>query len=342
MPDGSQLYPILFEPIYKEKVWGGRRFERLGRALPGEPGTLVGESWEVADLASTSPTGGGGGSARSRVAHGPLAGRALHELIRDHGPALLGEVSLTEEGGFPLLVKYLDAHQNLSIQVHPPREYAARHAGAHVKSEAWYVVHSQPGAVIYKGVVAGTGPDDFARAVRANRVAELMIEVPALAGDCHYLPSGTCHALGSGVLVAEVQTPSDTTFRIYDWGRTDRELHIERALECIDFGPVDAEAFEPGMLTELEGATVRSLVHCPHFAIGEWKAEPGYRGEVDVGRPEIWMVVGGRAEIRSPTGRYDPVLASTGQTLLLPASLALTVLDVIDPLVMLRITFPAG
>ena len=242
MPVGSELYPILFEPIYKEKVWGGRSLERLGRALPGDSATLVGESWEVADLASTSPSGGGGGAARSRVAHGPLAGRALHELIRDHGPALLGGVALTEEGGFPLLVKYLDARQNLSIQVHPSRDYVARHAGAHLKSEAWYVVDAEPEAVIYKGVVAGTEPEDFAEAVRADSVGELMISVPALAGDCHYLPSGTCHALGAGVLVAEVQTPSDTTFRVYDWGRTDRELHIEAALECIDFGPVDAEA----------------------------------------------------------------------------------------------------
>ena len=271
-----------------------------------------------------------------------MAGRALQELIRDHGPALLGGVSLTHEGGFPLLVKYLDARQNLSIQVHPSRDYVARHSGAHMKSEAWYVVNAEPEAVIYKGVVAGTGPEDFAEAVRANTVGELMISVPALPGDCHYLPSGTCHALGSGVFVAEVQTPSDTTFRVYDWGRTDRELHVEAALECIDFGPVDSEAFEPGVLTELDGATVRSLVRCQHFAIDEWKAEPGYRNKVDVRRPDVWMVVKGRAEIRSPDGRYDPVIASTGQTLLLPASPAVAVLEVIDPLVMLRVTLPAG
>lgn len=337
-----QLYPLLFEPIYKEKVWGGRRLERLGRALPGNASTLIGESWEVADLASTAPSGGGGGAARSIAVNGPLAGRSLGELIRHYGERFLGDASPAAGGGFPLLVKYLDARENLSIQVHPSVEYAARHAGAHLKSEAWYVVAVEPGAVIYKGVIAGTGREQFAEAIRQDAVSELMIQVPARSGDVHYLPSGTCHALGAGILIAEVQTPSDTTFRVYDWGRTDRELHVDAALRCIDFGPGEAGVAQPETSVVLEGATVRSLVRCAHFAIEEWSAERGYRGDVDVRRPEVWMVITGRAEVRSPSGAYEPVNVSAGQTLVLPGSLSAVIIEVDGPMVMLRITVPKG
>ncbi|MFG0260002.1 MAG: type I phosphomannose isomerase catalytic subunit, partial [Phycisphaerales bacterium JB041] len=238
-------YVLTFEPILKAKVWGGRRLERLGKPLPA--GVDVGESWEIADLASTSAGGGGGDAARSVISNGPLAGRTLHEAMDLWGERLLGRAARSAAGGFPLLVKFLDAREHLSVQVHPSPEYARAHPDAHLKTECWYVVDAEPGSVIYKGVRPGVTRTDFERALRAGQgggVVELLDAVPALVGDCHNLPSGTLHALGAGVLVAEVQTPSDTTFRVYDWaaefGRAGRELHVEQALACIDFSPAAA------------------------------------------------------------------------------------------------------
>ncbi len=235
-------YVLTFEPILKEKVWGGRRLERLGKVLPS--GVDVGESWEIADLASTSSGGGGGGAARSIIANGPLAGNSLHDAMALWGEGLLGGAQPSGAGGFPLLVKFLDAREHLSVQVHPSPAYARAHPEAHLKTECWYVVDAEPGSVIYKGVKPGVTREDFARALRTGQgegVVALLAAVPAVVGECHNLPSGTVHALGAGVLVAEVQTPSDTTFRVYDWakeyGRQGRELHVEQALECIDFAP---------------------------------------------------------------------------------------------------------
>ena len=238
-------YVLTFAPILKAKVWGGRRLAQLGKALP--PGVDVGESWEIADLASTSAGGGGGDAARSVISNGPLAGKTLCEAMTLWGGALLGDASPSEAGGFPLLVKFLDAREHLSVQVHPSPEYARAHPDAHLKTECWYVVDAEPGSVIYKGVKPGVTRADFERALRTGQgegVVELLDAVPAVVGACHNLPSGTVHALGAGVLVAEVQTPSDTTFRVYDWaaeyGRAGRELHVEQALACIDFSPASA------------------------------------------------------------------------------------------------------
>ena len=244
MSDQVPLYPLQFEPIYKPKVWGGRALESLGRALPGDTSNRIGESWELADLSKSSASGGGGGQERSVIANGPLAGKTLHDVIQRYGDRLLGRLRLNDDGGFPLLVKFLDAQQNLSVQVHPSVDYAQEHPDAHLKSEAWYIIDAQPGAVIYKGIRDGVTAEQFRQAIDAGQVEELMIPVPVKTGDCHYLPSGTCHALGAGILVAEVQTPSDTTFRVYDWGRTDRELHLEQAMQCIHFGPPEVEVTE--------------------------------------------------------------------------------------------------
>ncbi len=235
-------YPLTFEPILKEKVWGGRRLARYGKSLP--EGALVGESWEVADLATTSASGGGGGEARSMIASGTMAGRTLHDAMEAWGRGLLGTARPAPDGGFPLLVKFLDAREHLSVQVHPSPEYAREHPGAHLKTECWYVLEADLGSVIYKGVKRGVARADFERALRRGQgegVVQLLEAVPAVPGECHNLPSGTVHALGAGVLVAEVQTPSDTTFRVYDWakeyGRAGRELHVEQAMACIDFKP---------------------------------------------------------------------------------------------------------
>lgn len=336
------LYPLTFEPIYKEKVWGGRRLEALGRALPGGPDTPVGESWEIVDLEATSPAGGGGGAARSVVANGPLAGRTLGDLVRERARALLGDGRPAAGGGFPLLVKYLDARENLSVQVHPSPDYAARHPEAHLKSEAWYVVRADEDARIWVGVRAGTTREALAAAVRSGTVERLLLSVPARVGECHYLPSGTCHALGAGVLVAEVQTPSDTTFRVFDWGRTGRELHLEAALECIDFGPLDASSRQPGTQSREGAATVRPLARAPAFSIDEWRAEAGVTQPVTTTGAEVWMVVEGAVRLRARSGGFDPVAVRLGGTVLLPATLPPCDVAVERAATVLRVRLPTG
>ncbi len=314
-----QVYPFVFKPIYKEKVWGGRTLEKLGHTLPGGPDTPIGESWELADLAQTSVSGGGGGAERSVIANGPLAGETLSDVIRKGGADVLGDLPLTDDGGFPILLKFLDARQHLSVQVHPSPAYAAKHDDAFLKSEAWYVLAADPGAVIYKGVKPGVTPDQFRQAIDDNGVEALMIAVPVKPGDCHYLPSGTCHALGAGVLVAEVQTPSDTTYRVYDWGRprnTGRELHVEQAMQCITFGPPDVKKYE--LNTKLDGAfgPITKLVTCEYFRIDRYRVQETGEHPLDYAQPAIWMVLDGGGTI-SCDGAPD-VTYKRGQTLFLP------------------------
>lgn len=330
------LYPFLLEPIYKEKVWGGRKLERFGRRLPGGPETGVGESWELADLESTSPSGGGGDAAKTRIRNGPLIERTLGEVVDDFGTLVTGDVRLAAGGRMPLLLKYLDAREDLSVQVHPSPEYAAAHSRAHLKSEAWYVVDADEDAVIYKGIVEGTTRGDLEAAILEGTVPELLIQVPAKAGDCHYLPSGTCHALGAGIFVAEVQTPSDTTFRVYDWGRTDRQLHVEQALECIELGPARTAEFEPGTTSSQGDAVARDLVACEHFTIREWtilrEGELSFRGE----EMSVLMFIRGEAEIRWGDA-VAPLRVVAGDTVVLPAALEATTLEASTDLTLLEV-----
>jgi mannose-6-phosphate isomerase len=342
------LYPLLLEPIYKEKVWGGRSLERFGRRLPGEH-TPIGESWELSDLAVTSRTGGRGEAARTTIRNGPLAKRTVGEVAREFGAIVTGRLDLGEDGGFPLLLKYLDARGNLSVQVHPSAEYAAQHPGAHLKSEAWYVVEADPGAVLYKGIVPGTTKERFAAAIADGSVPELLVAVPALPGDCHYLPSGTCHALGAGILVAEVQTASDTTFRVFDWDRTDRELHIEEALTCIDFeiGPGEESPDEGTSGTVVGDAVGRRLVSCEHFVIEEWRvlregALP-FHGDGSPKQDEemaVLMLVEGNGSLRWGAESARELEVEAGDTVLIPAALADATLEADGDLTLLVVTGP--
>ncbi|MDH3270211.1 MAG: class I mannose-6-phosphate isomerase [Gemmatimonadota bacterium] len=333
------LYPLLLEPIYKEKVWGGRALERFARRLPGAPTAKIGESWELADLDATSASGGGGAAAHTRVRNGPLMERTVGAVVHDFGWLVTGPLDLGATGKFPLLLKYLDARDNLSVQVHPSPEYAAAHPDAALKSEAWYVVEADADAVIYKGVVDGTTREAFEAAVHDGTVVELLVQVPARPGDCHYLPSGTVHALGGGILVAEVQTPSDTTFRVYDWGRTDRELHLEEALECIDFGSTEPSAHGAAgsdVDRVVGDAVLRELVSCEYFSIREWTIPRG--GEVVFDSDEMCVLMTIDGEGALTWGETMTALrVRAGDTVLLPAALGRTVLSASDDATVLEV-----
>jgi mannose-6-phosphate isomerase len=332
------LYPFLLEPIYKEKVWGGTTLaERFGRPVPGGPAAEIGESWELADLDETSPSGGGGEEAKTRIRNGPLVERTLRDVVEDFGALVTGSLDVGDPPRIPLLLKYLDARENLSVQVHPSPAYATAHPDAHLKSEAWYVVAAEPDAVIYEGIVEGTTRTDLEAAIREGTVPDLLVRVPARAGECHYLPSGTCHALGAGIFVAEVQTPSDTTFRVYDWGRTDRELHVEEALECIDLGPVDASGQAPGTTTSVGDAVARNLVACEHFTMREWRVSR--EGELALGSDgmSVLMLVEGEAVLAWGAEGVEPLRIRAGDTVLLPAALEETVVGALSDLTLLEV-----
>ena len=338
------LYPLRFHPIYKEKVWGGRSFEKLGRTIPGDESVGIGESWEVADLTTTSKSGGGGNAEHSVVAEGPLAGKTLRALMEQYGSALLGEgVAPAEDGGFPLLIKFLDAKENLSVQVHPSPDYAAAHPDAHLKSEAWYIIDAEPGTVIYTGITPSTTPQTLRDAIETNTdeaVAPLLNAVPAKKGDCHYLPSGTLHALGAGVLVAEVQTPSDTTFRVYDWGRTDRELHVEQAMACIDFSSA-AQRHESLHSITQGGFMITTKAACDFFHVDEYQAEAKGAIQVTSATAQLWIPIQSseRAIIETLNGHAWHYLF-TGQTILMPATIGTAHLSTSDPGCWLRVTLP--
>jgi mannose-6-phosphate isomerase len=305
-------YLLTFEPLLLDKVWGGDRLSVLGKDVA--PGAKVGESWEVADLAQTSSGGAGGGAMRSRIARGGLAGQTLHDAVRAWGQALLGEARAASDNTFPLLVKYLDAAENLSVQVHPSPAYAAANPSARLKTECWYILDAQPGAVIYKGLCPGVTRERFARDIALGQAVAHLVAVPAIRGECHVLPSGTCHALGAGVLVAEVQTPSDTTFRVYDWGRTGRELHIAQSLDCIEYGPAPAAA------ARADGQSSATLVRNEFFTLAEQGIAAGAACRpVHAGRCAVVMWLSGAGLART---RCDSVDLATGLTVVVPAAIS--------------------
>lgn len=321
----NEPYPLLFEPMLLEKVWGGRRLASYGKDLPD--GAMIGESWEIADLSRTAASGGGGGARRSVIANGELKRKTLHAAMRQWGSGLMGAASVPEGECFPLLMKLLDARQHLSVQVHPSPEFARTHPDAHVKSECWYVLAAETGErgeapVIFKGFKPGVTEQDYREAIERQRVPEVLDSVPAVVGEMHDLPTGTIHALGAGVLVAEVQNPSDTTFRVFDWiekyNRPARELHIEEALSSTLFEdpPMASPAGTKGTLVEKESFRVRMLpAHCEEKAVtraGTCAA--------------VLMLQTMGASLASRSDAFDEITMEPGQSVLVPAACAEDVL----------------
>lgn len=222
------LYPLKFVPVYKDYIWGGRNLERLGRVLPEG---IVAESWEISSHLHGI----------SIVANGPLAGNSLPELLNNFGPEIIGtKLPKSYIRQFPLLIKLIDANQQLSVQVHPDDEYAATHEGGYGKNEMWYILSAEPGASIIYDLVPGTTRETLAAAIGEGRIENNLKTVPVVAGDVFNIPAGMVHGLGAGIIVAEIQQSSDLTYRLYDYNRIDaqgnkRPLHIEQALEVIDY-----------------------------------------------------------------------------------------------------------
>lgn len=321
--------PLHLTPLLVPKPWGGRRLERFGRALP--EGATIGESWEVADLdaAATSVS-----DPVTRVATGPHAGRRLSELIAADGGALLGDAP-DLEGRFPLLVKLLDAREPLSVQVHPPQAYVAEEPGVALKTETWVVLDAQPGSQLMIGVADGVTPDRLAATLGTPAMVSLLRHVPAVIGEVHHLPAGTIHALGAGVMVAEVQTPSDTTFRLYDWaetgGRPARKLHLAAGWRAIELG------WEHNLAPVVVPASRTNLVDTSHYRLDRHHLGAAAERPVDAGVLRVVQVLEGHLEGDGFSVRLRP-----GGTVVLPAAWSGTLRASDHPATWLETTIPGG
>lgn len=327
------VYPLIFEPILKPKIWGGRKLETLfGKCLPG--GAAIGESWELADLEDD----------QSVVVQGPAKDKTLGALVTEWGTDLIGRAKLFENR-FPLLIKFLDADQMLSVQVHPDPSTARRIGGTvRVKNEAWYVLEAEADAFIYRGLRGGIDAAALERAIAEDRVESVLQRLPVKKGHCYYLPSGTIHALGTGVVVAEIQTPSDTTYRVYDWNRIDsstgraRDLHVHEALPCVSFDPVPPETEQPQHIASL-WTSVTSLVRCESFIIERIRMIEGMEQEIPYEEMVIWMVLEGRGQIECSAGD-SPFTFGVGDTVLLPAGLSHGRVKTLEECLWLEVTLP--
>jgi len=280
------LYPLIFEPIFKDRIWGGRQLATVYQK-PVPAGT-IGESWEISDRPGDS----------SKIVNGELAGETLEWLMRNWQSDLLGPDSKLER--FPLLVKILDAQSTLSLQVHPPPE-KARALGGEAKTEMWYVARALPGAELFAGLKRGVTSAEFERRTGDGTVAECFHRIPVQEGDAMFLPSGRVHALGGGLLIFEIQQNSDTTYRVFDWNRLDaqgqpRDLHVPQSLASIDF-----QDFEPSLVPrdpkkDKEGG-IRPLVDHPLFKVEQVSLPSAGEFELPAKTCSVIAVLAGSVEV---------------------------------------------
>lgn len=314
------MTPLRFQPIFQRYLWGGQRLREMLHKDIGHESAA--ESWEIVDH----------DDGQSVVQFGPLAGRTLREIIAQSGRELLGDevlktISRPEVpphlvGRFPLLFKFLDANRDLSVQVHPNDQYAATLLPPDLgKTEAWVVLHADPGSKIYAGLKTGVTKESFRDAINCGQSSEALHSFEAQIGDCVFIPAGTMHALGAGIVIAEIQQASNTTFRVYDWDRVGadgkpRDLHIEQALAVTDFtcGPVN-----PIRIDVAPDAT-ETLIQCDKFVLSKTcQFAPTQIG--GDGKFHLLAVIGGEMTLANDPARRPIRL---GETVLLPATMLAT------------------
>jgi len=297
------MYPLKFKPIYKQMLWGGNKFCSLyNREIPGDD---TGESWDLSCHRS----------GMSVVSNGVLAGKTLEQLLAEYPVEIYGNGAQPKQ--FPLLVKLIDANDNLSVQVHPNDDNADRAKGENGKTEAWYILAADPGAQLIFGLVDGTTKEQFAALVATGSVEQVLRQVPVKQGDIISVPAGIVHALTSGVVVAEVQQNSDTTYRIYDYNRLGadgkgRELHVDAALRVIDFGEQPAVDFS------------KRAIQTPFFAMEELVVDGEYCDNTN-GSYLIYIVLDGGGAVSWNDGETESI--TKGETILVPAAVGKIVLQ---------------
>jgi mannose-6-phosphate isomerase len=307
------FYPLKFQPVFKDYIWGGRNLERFGKKLP--PGNVA-ESWEI----SCHPNG------VSVVSNGEFIGQSLPELIGKFGRQLVG-TALPEKDvvKFPLLIKLIDANDKLSVQVHPDDNYALTHEHGELgKNEMWHILSAKPGAKLIYDVIPGTNLETFSQAVKDNRIGDCLKSVEVFAGDTLNIPSGLIHAIGEGIVLAEIQQNSDTTYRVFDYNRVDkngqsRALHVEKAKEVIDFNCMGRQEKVTGLTVTLNaGCRKKYLVANRYFSVELLDVHGSISEHADGSMFYIYLLTEGEGQLKFSGGT---TLVTRGESLLIPATM---------------------
>ncbi|MDP4271417.1 MAG: mannose-6-phosphate isomerase [Bacteroidota bacterium] len=305
------MYPLKFYPILKSTIWGGSEICKFKNIEPQQDG--IGESWEISHVKSDV----------SVISNGDLKGKTLEEVITQYGPSLLGRKVAARFGSkFPLLIKFIDACDDLSIQVHPDDELARKRHNSFGKTEMWYVISAKEGAKLYSGFSKSITPDEYVQSVEENTFMDSLQQHSVKPGDIFFLPAGRVHAIGAGTFIAEIQQTSDITYRIYDYNRKDaqgnvRELHTELAKDAIDYN------LYPDYKTSYENKTdsAVSLATCQYFETNLLELNNSIqRDNLNMDSFIIYICMEGKAEIKDINGQS--ITISKGETALIPASVA--------------------
>ena len=304
----SALYPLKFKTIFKEKIWGGEKIRTILKK-DFAPLKNCGETWEISGVKDNV----------SEVANGPLSGKSLTDLIKEFKGELVGEKVYRDSAEeFPLLVKFIDANEDLSIQVHPGDELAKKRHQSLGKTEMWYVMQADTDSRIIVGFKENSSKEEYLKHLHDNTLVSILDGVKAKAGDVFFLETGTVHAIGAGLVVAEIQQTSDITYRLYDFDRVDaqgnkRELHVDLALDAINYNKVDTQK-----KYDTKANTSNVVVDCPYFTTNliplEGKVEVSKSGETFT----VYMCIEGSFEIEYDGFKHTYI---KGDTVLVPAAI---------------------
>ena len=302
-----KLYPLQFDPILKERIWGGQKLKTiLNKPITSN---ITGESWELSTVEGDV----------SVVANGELKGKSLTELINDNPDDILGsEVHKRFGKQFPLLFKYLDAREDLSIQVHPNDELAKKRHNSFGKTEMWYVMQADENSRIIVGFKENSNADDYLKNLENKSLLSILDSVKVAEGDVFFLETGTVHAIGAGLVIAEIQQTSDITYRLYDFERVDaagnqRELHVDLALDAINYNKVDTHK-----IYDKTPNQSNSVVDCPYFTTNFLPLDGNIPVEKTGDTFSVYMCVDGSFELESDGTKYQ---YKKGDTILIPAAL---------------------
>jgi mannose-6-phosphate isomerase len=324
------LYPLRFEPIYQYRLWGGRRLASLLSApLPGDG--PIGEAWVLSDRSDH----------QSQIANGPLKGQTLGQVMKQFPESLMGKLS-SHFTRFPLLLKFLDAHEMLSVQVHPSDAHPDLiPAGDTAKTEAWVVVEAEKGSHIYAGLKSSTTPGSLSESLKDGTIAERLVNISPKPGDAVFIPAGTVHTLGNDVVVFEVQQNSDVTYRLYDWGHIDsvtkdlRPLQVDQALACIDFGSRNSGLVTPRAETTMPVERER-LFDCAAFLLWRVRGQDQFTVGA-IAEPHVLVGIEGSGRIMHDG---TPYAVGKGDVWLLPAEVGVCAFEPSGEATMLEIAIP--
>ena len=324
------MYPLKFEDILRPMIWGGEEISRF-KQLP-EIHAGVGESWEIAQV----------GDKVSVVSEGVDKGKTITDLIVRDGAKLLGNHVAARYGAqFPLLIKFIDARDNLSIQVHPNDQLAMARHNSFGKTEMWYVIDAKPGAGLYSGFSKQITPEEYVERIQNNTITDVLQFHQVKSGDVFFLPAGRIHAICKGIFIAEIQQSSDITYRIYDYDRRDaqgkaRELHVEQSIDAVDFNLYDN--LRTDYVPSLNEAV--NLVECPYFETNLIEVDQSVKRPISVRDSfVIYICMGGKVRLTDENGYA--ITLHQGQTALIPAEIATVTIDAELPSKLLECYIPA-